>query len=634
MHEVTARVMGKQLVAVDARVRQILAPTERVEVRSPESAGLGWLPLVGIVSAGGLLLIAVADLMSRRSITGAPILFWVGLVLLLAPATLRLLGVGATRGERFGLVLIVALGLQLLKLAWSPYAFNLPDELTHQANVNAILRTGQLFSPNTIIPVTPLYPGLPALTAALCSLSGLNVFQAGLAVSFLARLVLMLALFLSVERLTRSSRAAGLAALLYTAHPNFLFYGAEFGYETLALALAAMVLFMMLARPDAQGKAEWFGFTLAAGLSIVAVVATHHVTSYALVVALFGAAVLSLFMRQPLARGPLDLAVLALVTCTAWVVLVAGPTLGYLSFVLGGAGLDAVRLFGAGAAGRQLFQSTSGSVAAPLWERIVGLGSQVLIAFGLLFGVKGIWRRRNNPYLLLLAIAGLLYLPVQALRLTAAGWETANRSSEFLFFGVAFIIALWLAELRLPPSSRQASRALQGVYCILILCGGVIVGWPSDLRLPPPWLLASADGREIEPQGVALGRWAEQVLGPDRAIAADRSNALVLLAYGNERPITGEAGGVHSMLATQYFDQSVVESLTTVGAQYAVVDRRPVSWDHLVGQFPPGGLDRASQPELADPAEYQKFDDQPNISRIFDSGSILVYDTRRVNDSH
>src|SRR6187455_2985670 len=93
-----------------------------------------------------------------------------------------------------------------------------------------------------------------------------------------ARLIFVLALFLFFERASGSARIAGVASLIYMTNPHFLYFDAQFGYETMALPLAAVVLFV-IARRAQTPRAVWSGLTVIALVTIGSVVVTHHVTS-------------------------------------------------------------------------------------------------------------------------------------------------------------------------------------------------------------------------------------------------------------------------------------------------------------------------------------------------------------------
>ena len=68
-----------------------------------------------------------------------------------------------------------------------------------------------------------------------------------------ARVLMMLALFLLYERACGDSRLAGVGALVYAANPGFLFFDAQFAYESLALPLAVFTLWCIQRREVATG---------------------------------------------------------------------------------------------------------------------------------------------------------------------------------------------------------------------------------------------------------------------------------------------------------------------------------------------------------------------------------------------
>jgi hypothetical protein len=559
-------------------------------------------------------------------------LFWLGLFVLTAPLVARLVSAAASNEERTGLVAVFGLALYVVKVLHSPVAFTFPDEFIHSHNAAEAVQLGRLFEPNSIQLVSSLYPGLAGATSALTSLTGLSDFVAGIVLIGAARLVLLLSMFLLVEQVARSARVAGLTAALYAANPNFLFYSAEFGYEQLALPLAALVMCAVVRRANVTESASRSGWTVVGLLGVLALAITHHVTAYVLVAALWAACVLFAVVLKQSRRAPWDLALAGLAAVVAWLVLGAPQTLGYLGQILGGALGDGVRLLTTGESGRQLFESTSGTLT-PLWEQVLGIGSVGLIVLGLPIGFVVLWRsHRANVFGLMLAAAALLYLPLQLLRLTRWGWETSTRSSEFLFIGVAFVLALALVRLHGRVSVRASltsfTVALMATYVTVIFAGGVVAGWRSDLRLPRPYLVGSG-GSAIEPEGVAVARSARQTLGSENRFAADPSNAFFLLTYGDQRPETGEARGIRSVFFARTVDRSVIDILNRAQVSYLAVDRRLISWNNLLGIYPPRpGSHSAAEDELLDPAVVGKFDGQARVSRVLDGGDVVVYDVR------
>jgi hypothetical protein len=229
-----AQAVSRTAGAVPAGKRRAPAVANRAGSWSASEAGRwGWLPELTLLSSFGLLLIAATNLGAYMAAPWAPAAFWAGLMLVVIPVVMRLAMREVTRAERLALVVLLVMAMYLAKVIHSPLAFTFADELVHAYNLEAILGSGRLFAENAILPVSPLYPGLVTATAALASLSGLSPFVAALVVIGVARFVLALSIFLLFERLTGSPRVAGLGAAMFAGQPTFLFWSAQFSYESL-----------------------------------------------------------------------------------------------------------------------------------------------------------------------------------------------------------------------------------------------------------------------------------------------------------------------------------------------------------------------------------------------------------------
>src|SRR5438093_10828058 len=159
-------------------------------------AAWGWLPFVAAAAALGILLVVVADALSRSGRSSSAALFWLGAIVIVVPFAVRLASARPGRGERISLAVLLGLTLYAVKLMRDPFGFTFPDELVHIHNANEIVRTHALYNGNSLLPITPLYPGLEALTAALSAISGLGTYGAGMIVVGAARIVMMVALYL------------------------------------------------------------------------------------------------------------------------------------------------------------------------------------------------------------------------------------------------------------------------------------------------------------------------------------------------------------------------------------------------------------------------------------------------------
>jgi hypothetical protein len=585
---------------------------------TPELGSGTLTALLVLSTAAGLMLISAADALSRSGHKHGSLLFWLGLLAIFLPVTARLASSVPTRNERVGLLVLLGLASYLAKVFRDPFHLLFTDEFIHQYNAVSILATHGLFHRNPILHATPAYPGLEAPTAALSALTGMSTFSTGLILIGVARLIMMLGLFLLYETVTGSGRIAGLAAALYAASPHYLFFVAQFSYESLALPIAILALAATLrARPpEGVGRRAWLvvALVLTAG-----VVVTHHMTAYALVVTLLAICLLPLPWSSRRPRRPWAVAAAAIALTAGWLVLVARETVGYLSPVILGALRETLRTAAGEAHTRGLFHSSSGSAQGPVWEHFAAFASAVIVAASLPLGIRAVWLRyRHSPMPIVFAAAAAAYVGTLLLRLVPAAWETAARASEFLFIGSAFLLALatfWVLE-RFPSLTARIGLT---VAAGLLLIGGLISTTPSSTRLAEPYRV-SAHGGSLVPQAATVGRWASDVLGPGNRMAAGGADGRFLLVEGRQRVFAGVSPPIVPALATKLLYPWEIALLRREGIRYVVADRQPSGMDIANGYyfFP-------HQPDRALALASSKFE-RAGAHPIYDSGNIVVYD--------
>jgi hypothetical protein len=594
-----------------------------------EAESWGWLPVLSLVVATGLLVVSSAYLYSRAGEAGSLVLFWLGVLLIVLPIAARLASASASRRERIGLVGLLGVGLYLVKVLHSPAAFTFQDELIHLRSAQDMLQYQRLFLPNYTLQVVAYFPGLESAVSALGSLTGLSAFAAGTMVIGAARLVLMLSLFFLFEQISGSARIAGLGALFYTASANFLFWSIQFSYESLALPIAAMAVFAAISRQLVTSHARHIALTLLALLAISSVVVTHHLTSYALASFLILVSTLYSLNAARYRRNQANLWGLAMfnvVAAVTWLVYVATLVIGYLTPIFGEAFQSLVQMILGEQGGRELFRSSAGQIA-PLWERAIGISSVLLLLSGLPFGLYYVWKRaRENAPALVLALACLTYFAFLALRFVPGAWEIANRASDFLFVGVAFMLAVAAGVYWIPVGSGRPRLVLFVVYVAIIFMGGVIAGWPPDLRLAQPYRIRAGEAI-IEPVGVTAARWSRQYLGPDQPVIAPESDSLLMLAYGEQRSPPSRGRGLNDLFFSPDFGSGEIDDLNAIRPRYVVFDRRLISWDNMRGlYFQRLPEDAPSGDRYLEARVFSKLDRVEGVSRLLDAGDLLIFD--------
>ncbi len=593
----------------------------------PSSWSWGWFPILSLTAVAGLLVVAAGNRAGQAGEWWAELAFYAGLLLLTLPIAMRLVLPGAEGTERVTLVVLLALGLFLCKVVFDPLGFNSYDEFLHWRTAQDIMATGTLFTPNPLLHVSPYYPGLELVSTALANMGGISVFEAGMIVLAASRLVFLLSLFFFFAMVSGSTRVAGIASLVYMMNPHFLYFDSQFAYESLALPLAALALYL-LARRAHSGHARWAGLTIIAVITLASVMVTHHVTSAMLAAFLVLWAITGYALRRRDRAHPGRMAVALIAMIAGWTLWVATVTIDYLGSALTSSLSELVRLIAGDLNARSLFTTPTGDVA-PLWEQLVGSGSALLVLLLLPLGLFVVWTRyRTSPAVMALGIATLAYPLTLAAHLTPLGAQVASRTPEFLYVAIGLVVALALVRLSFRGSLGVVQAAGAAALFGILLLGGVIVGQPGWARLPGPYLV-SADGRSVESEGIAAATWSREVLGPNNVMVADRVNGFLMGTFGGQDMITTYESRLpvrHLFLGYEVPAQRAIVAEGNI--RYLVIDRRLSTGMPTIGYYFDRGEKRmvGNHAYPLDPQILGQWDAQSDVSRIFDSGDIQLYD--------
>jgi hypothetical protein len=619
------RAAGAQAEAERAREGvDFRGPTRAAAATERRQGPLGAFPAVLAISAVGVAICSVTDALSRATLAPTVWLLWAGIAVIVGSIVYRLCAAEASTGERVALVCLLGLELYLVKLMRDPFGYTMPDEFFHAYNAQQIVLHHQLFSHNSLLPITSRYPGLEGATSALMTMTGMSSFGAGLIVIGAARLTMMLGLFVLFSALSGSPRVAGLGAAAYAGNSNFLLWGAQFSYESLALPLLVLVL-ASVAERGGQTRTARLPWAVPIVVGTAAVIVTHHLTSYLLDLTLVLIAGIALVRRwQTGWYGVWPFALTALVLTAGWLVVVASETVGYIYPVVSHAFIQTLHTVSGEAAPRAPFQSATAGAGTPIEQRIVAFAALALLFGALPYGLVELWRRqRRNPIALLLGVAAIAFFGVLGLRLAPSAWEIGNRVDEFLFVGLAFVVAAAVVHRVLERRRRWYATAAVAAGAMVVTVGGAITGWPTDALLATPVRIAT-EGRAIDSETISLGRWVGAHLSGS-SFAAPEADARTIALYGATRAVTGPS--IYLILSTPTLADWQLPTLRSRGVQYVVVDKRVRGNDNTTGYAfsvrPPGGpIDRLLPADVA-----PKFDELL-APRVFDSGNVAIYDLR------
>lgn len=554
-------------------------------------------------------------------------LFWLctGLALVAAQLLIR-----AHCGPREAGLAAAVLGalFYLPKFFRSPHFFDFHDEYAHWYATQELLSGHGLAVLNPDNLVVQYYPGLTSITAVISSMTGLSVYAAGNIVSAWAHILTCLAIYAVCRQLKRSPAVALSATIIFGANPAFFYFDSQFAYETLAVALFAVILLGAISIAAPQTLSSWTEVGMLTIL-IAALAVTHHATSYVLTAGLFALAILSLILahRARLTRrASAQLVVLAgaaVVITGTWLLTLARYTFSYLTPLLA-ADIDGVRVLLAseGQTSRKLFATA----VIPEYE-IVGSYLAVAVLFALYLWILSRLRdkdiRQDSRQWLLIALGGFYFasLPV----VFSLNQPTAKRPWVFAFMGMAVAGAPLLHRIL---TTKSKILWLAGATIVIVsYIGGVVTMSGADIRFPGRYE-AGSDTLAATPDVVAAAYWLDAHYGDGNPIIADETDAQLFGSYGRQDPRTYEYFGYEpwNVFFPRTLNPGVYSELQADGARFMIVDLRmatepPLPQGYYFNAVEPGA-NTGTRPfsiESLEKFQYGPFDE------VYNNGNIIIW---------
>ncbi len=659
MNNQTRKFPGPVRFLIDATLRRANDPDPEEYAVSAQTGGntkkvsLGWFPLLTVIHAVGVFIVAWAFTSSRDGGAGLDTVFYPGLLLIFTPTLLRLISPAASRAERVSLLCMTGIGLYFVKVVSSPLYFSFFDEFLHWRTVDDIARSGHLFGENAMLPVSPYYPGLEIVTNAFSTISGLDSFHSGLVVVGVGRLLMILTLFGLNEQILKSARMASIATMIYMVNPHFLVFDSQYAYESLALPLAVFVMFAIAphqwvstrltrlehvtpfvlfaktGRKRLHTDLRWI--TITGWIALLAVTFTHHVTDIFFVgILVLWTAVYGFLRLTPLYKSMLArTALLGIILLFTWVEFQGNPVVGYITSFLASSLKELEQIVIGSGGARTLFVSYTGH-PTPAWERIVMIFSVSMIVFSLPFGwLCLVQRYRANALTCTLGIISLGYPLSQVFRFTDSGAQLTDRAAAFLFVPIATLLTIFITQF-LPVRQLNRKKTFLLVCTIsIVFIGGILLGaGPGLSTLPGPYEVG-ADSRSLEPEGIQAAQWARFQLGPNNRIGTDRINQILMGTFGYQRIVTSieDDVDVSPIFFSPRLGPDSLSLLQKGQVRYLVVDLRMAQSLPLNGFYFVEGEPDSYQRKTPIPLDsLTKFNTVPQINRVFDSGNIVIYD--------
>ncbi len=570
-------------------------------------------------------------------ITGASSsLLWYGtLCLIFTPSAALVMSRRLSDKARVWFTLYMSVALLATRFILYPSQFAYHDELINYRVLLSIDRSGHLFTPNSLLPAVADYPGMQIATATVSHLTGLSLHSAGLVILLAVRVVMTLALIRIVQIVSKSAPVGCLAALIYATNPQYIFFNSQFSYQSVALPLTFFCIYVFVSGRRTGNLLS----LLPAAAVLLAVAATHHLTSLGLVVVIWIWYAFTKVAKRPVS-GLLPLALISLVIVAAWTWLARSVIVPYISEILQNSAANIANL-ASGRSDHKLFTDSAGD-HNPLWQAVLSIASVLIIVSTLIpaLWLASIKHRLLSAAAMTLFLIAAVYPMIPAGHLTNATAEVSDRASGFVFVGLGYLVAIWW--FRDVPFHRHArtsrftvARRTWLLVLGLTVCfvGGTIIGsGPDWLHGPGPYLV-SADNRSVDQLALQAARWEGQHLPAGSRVFSDRVNDLLAAVYGNQHVVTSLGDGIKEGSVSTLLLEGPTPADADVACQadvnFLIADQRlATSLPHVGVYIDKGEYQTGARATPPAPGDLVKFDDVPGAQRIFDNGAIRIFDLR------
>ena len=306
-------------------VRSRASTPTGVAARHPEALAI-------LVATVGLFVQVVGYASGWQGAEGLPVLLWyVGFVMIVAPFAWLLLAPSRTGRQR----LVASLAFTVLMYgSWlmsNPVMSTRFDETLHVTTLVTLIDRSSFFEPNSMLPVSPHFPGLELATAGLHWTTGLPLI--------VCQILVVLSRADHVRARACSCSPAGSGAppgwaprpcCCTRAAPSSTSSTRSTPTRPSSIAMAMAAFYLLIRAFDAPEERPW-KILLAVQACLAALAITHHLTSWLVLAALWALVILFSRTKEPRRfRLTLITAELATIVVAAWTAVIAPLLIDYL----------------------------------------------------------------------------------------------------------------------------------------------------------------------------------------------------------------------------------------------------------------------------------------------------------------
>lgn len=534
--------------------------------------------------------------------------FWLGFFAATLPVAILLLKRAVTDSQRIALVVSLACWSLVPKWIRTGIQPLYSDEFQHIRLLHNLARTGKPTLQPAILLVGGNFPGLELASSGLSHLTGISLQWSAVVIACVAHVAILIGIYVLVTEITRSVRAGAVAALVYLLNPGFLYFDAQYAYETLALAFVVWSLVFAARALDVSGpcrssRERWFNVALVL-MTTTALIFTHHVTAIFCALFLIAVATITTWrQRRPSVDLPLR------TVQRAWIMAGYASLITFIRFFqlhqtfakylapvynIGQQFHQLLVFLGLSTSHSQ--RSLTGGSTIPTYE-LISTYLMIPIFLGLYVVAVGLlWRRRHelSPFVLVSVVLSLFFFASLPLDTSTTLAETVHRSWAYSFVGLALVLAAGSIALQEHGTTwhwRRQSFDAQRFRLPVAIClvasffvvsfGSVSSGTDVYYRFGSP-VVAGGDAVSIGTQTNMVAEWMKNHSTSRDVVFGDR-----YVLY----PIIGATSALVSPKIARLWDFTFYPEITLTNLQiveqtgitYMIVDKR------MATQLPPLG---------------------------------------------
>lgn len=514
-------------------------------------------------------------------------------------------------------------------LAFSPRWPIFQDEIFHIQLANLISANGN----NSVgllssLSVAKYYPGIELLAVATADITDLTIFHTGRLLIGICHSMILVTIYIALKRIIKSDIVAILGAFFFTVNRSYSYFHCVFSYESIGIYFFVLIIYLIAI----NRRNRSFSFSLCTILTMLALVVTHHFSSYQMGLLLVIYLAIAFYSGEKNKDSPktIYLVLLYITFVFSWIVYLAIMTVEYFNSIL----FERVKSLFL----MSLLEVREGfsSVPLPAFELFINRYCYIpFLVSACIYGVYLIIKKDDYQLIkkesivqTIIAYGPFLFIISLPLTLKEGG-EPIFRSWPFFFVGISILLAIsTVSLLGYIKRARVAGKGLISLMTIsvigVLIMGGFNIDFGNNLLTRVKGVYA-AGPETLTPDVFYSSSWFRSYVGIDKIIYGDKT---INWIYGDVQYINLEKSA--AVFMAKEFSSKIIPGIPDnyyIISDCRITDRMAKYQTYFSGKRPMVGLNSSRYGfDTPMPGNFlEKFDRVPEIDSGYNNGNIIIY---------